>query len=288
MGDRPSPESRDAPAVQLFVPADGAHATALTAAGFDTFDAFWNLQRDWFERPNRARGGWSGVTRLRLTQAAGGQVGYFVKRQENFRRRTWRRPLRGELVAVHELRMLIELQRLGVPSLEPVCFMQHAQGSCDRAVLVTAELYGFESLSVLVSSGRLRGSMLARRVIVEAAARLIRDLHRHCIRHGCLYPEHIFVKGSAASMSTGFEHRPLEVRLIDLEKARWHPFSRSTTVFDLSSLDRHAPHWNLTDRMRFFKAYLGCRHLTSSGKRLWRLIARRSAARRRVVQRSSS
>ena len=46
--------------------------TVFAANGLDGFDAFWRLPEDWFEPPNRRRGGWSGVSRHRLSLPDGG------------------------------------------------------------------------------------------------------------------------------------------------------------------------------------------------------------------------
>ena len=61
----------------------------------DNFDAFWQLEADWFEEPNHRRGGWSGVSRILLALPEGGEAAVFLKRQENHLRKTIAHPLKG-------------------------------------------------------------------------------------------------------------------------------------------------------------------------------------------------
>ncbi|MBY0544184.1 MAG: hypothetical protein K2Q14_01380 [Gammaproteobacteria bacterium] len=55
----------------------------LKANNLDNFEKLWNLKADWFEEPNKRRGGWSGVSRVELVHPEGGKAVIFLKRQEN-------------------------------------------------------------------------------------------------------------------------------------------------------------------------------------------------------------
>lgn len=240
---------------------------ALRAAGLGGFKALWSLEADWFEPPNRDRGGWSGVMRIELPVPAGGSVGMFLKRQENHLVRTPRRPL-GEPSCVVEMRNLQILQRVGVPSLEPVYFGQRKVAGKRRALLMTRELHGFRPLDEWIAewraAGWARSAGIRRRVIAECATMLSR-LHRAGLVHNALYPKHIFLRLD--------DHGEIDLRLIDLEKMRRKPGLARRTLRDLDSLNRRSRHWSKTDRLRFLKAYLGVERLDAVGRATWRRLA---------------
>ena len=239
----------------------------LRAARLDGFEALWNLEANWFESPNRDRGGWSGVMRLELPVPAGGSVGMFLKRQENHLVRTPGHPL-GEPSCAVEMRNLQILQRVGVPSLEPVYFGQRKVAGKRRALLMTCELRDFRPLDDWTTEwqadGWVRSAKIRRRLIIKCAAMLSR-LHRAGLVHNALYPKHIFV---------GLDERgEIDLRLIDLEKMRRRHGLARRTLRDLDSLNRRSPLWSLTDRLRFLKAYLGVDRLDAAARVTWRRLA---------------
>jgi len=59
-----------------------------------SFERVWSLPKNWFDAPNEARGGWSGVTRTEFDTRKG-ITKVFVKRQQNYYSRTWRHPFKG-------------------------------------------------------------------------------------------------------------------------------------------------------------------------------------------------
>lgn len=94
----------------------------LARNGLDGFDALWNLEVPWFEPPNRRRGGWSGVARCELEDAAGQRRGVFLKRQENHKTFSWRHPFKGIPTFLREFRLIRRYRAGGVPTLDPVYF----------------------------------------------------------------------------------------------------------------------------------------------------------------------
>ena len=246
----------------------GAWEEVLFAAGLGGFEALWDLEADWFEPPNRDRGGWSGVMRIELPVPGEGSAGMFVKRQENHLVRTPRHPL-GEPSCAVEMRNLQVLQRVGVPSLEPVYFGQRKEAGKRRAILMTRELGGFRSLDEWAAewqaAGWGRSVGLRRRIIVECATMLSR-LHRAGLVHNALYPKHIFVHLDGNGQ--------IDMRLIDLEKMRRRRGLARRTMRDLDSLNRRSPLWSRTDRLRFLKAYLGVVRLDAAGRTTWWRLAR--------------
>jgi hypothetical protein len=245
----------------------GAWQETLHAAGLDGFEALWALDAPWFEPPNRRRGGWSGVIRFELPLPEGGSVGMFLKRQENHLVRTPSRPL-GEPSCAVEMRNLQILQRVGVPSLEPVYFGQRKVAGKRRALLMTRELRGFRPLDEWTAEwqaeGWARSTGVRRRVIAECAT-MLSQLHQAGLVHNTLYPKHIFVRLD--------EHGQIDLRLIDLEKMRRKRRLARRTLRDLDSLNRRSRHCSRTDRLRFLKAYLGVERLDASGRATWRRLA---------------
>ena len=245
----------------------------LQANNLNGFDDWWALEVDWFEPPNRRRGGWSGVSRVVLRDRLGIERCVFLKRQENHVLRTPRHPLRGILTFVREMDNILALQAAGVPSLKPVYFAERYAGGKQRAILVTEALDGFVPLDRMERAELSPG---ARRQLIQKVADAARRLHRHKFVHNCFYPKHLF----ARRCDEGFE-----VRLIDLEKARrkWH---RGRAEFrDLDTLNRHSPGWTTADRRRFLKSYLGEADAVR-WRSLWRRLAERAGEKNRRVHSS--
>lgn len=238
----------------------------------DGFDALWQLQADWFEPPNRRRGGWSGVSRVELNKADGSTLAVFLKRQENHTRRTLRHPLRGEPTFAGEMKNILALQQAGVPTLEPLYYGQRNIDGKRRAILVTRELTEFQSMHLVMDEWIEKGwgqSAAERRNLIDTLAGIIRRMHGHRLAHNSLHPKHVFVRMVG--------NKNTEVRLIDLEKMRRALSSGRAARRDLDSLNRRSRVWSSTDRLRFLKSYLNVRSLNSDGRRLWRYLAKRKS-----------
>lgn len=248
---------------------DARWQAILAHNSLHSFDDLWALDTGWFEEPNRRRGGWSGVSRCELSLPEGGSTAIFLKRQENHNTFSWRHPIAGIPTFTREFRTILHYESKGVPALNPVCFATRKTKKYQRAILATEELSGFTSLEDLVASWLITGvpSRSERRRHLRAIADLLRTMHRHHIQHNCPFPKHLFIKPRPDGS--------IEVRIIDLEKSRWRPLMLFCTLRDLGALQRHAPGWSRTDRLWFFKRYLGINHLTPYAKWLWRRIAKR-------------
>lgn len=235
--------------------------------GFRTFDDFWQREIQWFEQPNFRRGGWSGVGRCELKTPAGGTVAVFVKRQENHVTRTWRHPIRGQPTLVREFGNLREFERLRLPAPALLYFASRRVEGKLRAVLITEELSGFRSLEARAEdwtrSGRL--AMVVRGNWIQGIAGVIARMHAHRFQHNCLYAKHLFLKTGAGE--------PVQIRIIDLEKARRRWWRSQAVYRDLDTFNRHAPGLSRTDRLRFLKAYLGSNDVKTV-RLLWRKLAR--------------
>ena len=249
----------------------GAWKEALHAAGLDGFDALWNLEADWFEPPNRRRGGWSGVARIVVPGPDGRSTGLFLKRQENHTRRTFRHPLRGEPTFAAEIRNILAMRRAGVPSLEPVYYAQRMLDGKWCVILMTRELLGFRPLDDWVEGWYAAGAgsrQIRLRVIAECA-KVLRRLHVAGFVHNAMHPKHIFLRLG--------DRGGVEISLIDLEKMRRRIGPTRRMLRDLDSLNRRSPQWSSADRLRFFKAYLGVKHLDRDGRAKWRRLAQAHA-----------
>jgi tRNA A-37 threonylcarbamoyl transferase component Bud32 len=241
--------------------------TILRHNNLDSFDALWDLQADWFEPPNERRGGWSGVSRCELALPEGGTVGVFLKRQENHITRTVLHPF-GMSTFIREIKNILRFKNAGIPGLEPVYFAVRKVDGDLRAILCTEALDGYEPLENLTEAWSKEGwpDRKKRRRLMQSIAAVMSRMHDHKIQHNCFYPKHIFVRTTGDA---------IEVRIIDLEKAKVKLLRRYATFRDLYTLNRHAQHWSRTDRMRFFLTYLELDKLDADAKALWRSIVAR-------------
>ncbi|MCB1864024.1 MAG: hypothetical protein KDG50_01225 [Chromatiales bacterium] len=239
--------------------------------GIRDFDSLWNLDGTAAEPANERRGGWSGVTIIELGDPQAPQR-FFLKRQLNHGTRNWRHPLRGEPTFAREWRNIRRLLQLGVPTVEPVVFAKRRGPDGTRAMLVTAALEGYRPLdeflaeTAVFNMPRAGAGALSRRI-----AQAVAPMHRARMRHGSLYPKHLFVRATDAAM------RDFDVRLIDLEKARSTLTIMSAALRDISQLDRHSPAMPLKRRLRFLRDYWNALGIGGSPFRL----------RERLVERAS-
>jgi hypothetical protein len=250
----------------------------LSQEGLDSFDALWALQGEWFEPPNQRRGGWSGVTRVVLTDANGTERVLFLKRQEDHSRRSFRHPLVGEPTFTAEFRSLAKLNRANVPTLRPVFFGQRRVDGHRRAILATEELSRYRPLDDLIASWREQGwsrFRTQRRSVIDAAADTVRRLHRQRLVHNALHAKHLFVRLEPDGRA--------DVRLIDLEKMR-RSGRRLALRRDLDSLNRRTDCFSRTERLRFLMRYLGVRSLSPALRAHWSYLGARFLRKRGRVE----
>lgn len=240
--------------------------TLFEQNGLGSFKALWELQAKWFEAPNECRGGWSGVCRIELQQTDGSAVGVFLKRQQNHTRRTFAHPLKGENTFLSEVRNIRHLTMHNVPTLELLCHGEESDTSDQNALLVTAELADYQPLSELILPERITQlTILQRRAIAQAVGELTFKLHQSQLMHNCYYPKHIFVR---------LDGDNVDVRMIDVEKAKHRRSSLRRTLRDLGSLNRRAPSVSRSDRLCCLLTYLQQQRLDNKSKQLWRKLAK--------------
>jgi hypothetical protein len=246
----------------------------LGANGLDGFDAIWALDIGWFEAPNERRGGWSGVSRCELQLPGDGSAGVFVKRQQDHVYRSLRHPLRGMLTFAREFANLLRYRSHGIPTLEPLYFAIRNQDGHHRAILVTRELSGYDSLDRCVERWQAQGAFprSQRQALITEVAAAAAQLHRHHLQHNCFYPKHIFI---------GQLDGAVDVRIIDLEKTKWRLSRTRASLRDLDTLNRHAAGWSRTDRLRFLLAYYQVDRVDARVRKTWQRLAARLRSKQR-------
>ncbi len=203
---------------------DGALLRVLERAGLDSFEALWDLPREFVEPINRRRGGWSGVSRLLLPQVDGKAGHWYLKRQERQSRYSWRYPL-----GAPTFRYEIDALRHGLlqhwPSVTLEAFGISCAGQRQRALLLTREI----ALPTLAEFEGRPGALLDSRPALTAIGHALFDLHATGWQHGALFPTHMFI-----DLQRG------KLQLIDFERARKRLFAADAACADLTQLLRRA------------------------------------------------
>lgn len=244
----------------------------LELNGLDKFETLWSADAEWVETPNRDRGGWSGVGRLGLELPGGGKCVVYLKRQQNHVRLSLRHPIKGEATLNREFSLIRRLESHSVQTLKPMLFWVCHRASELRAVLMTEELKGYQPLDELMKNGTVHAMPLRqKRQLLAAIADLVRRMHGAGIEHRSLYAKHLFIKSDCNGYG---------VTIIDLEKSRVSliPFLRM--VSDLVSLNYRTGMWSRTDRLFFYRHYLGGGKLNAWDKFCLRYIIARSNKKR--------
>lgn len=224
-----------------------------------SFEQLWHYQGDWFEPPNRERGGWSGVNYLELADATGQIHGFYLKRQQGHLRRTWRNPVTGEPTFVREFQLLQHLTKSKVTTPTWVFFARQQ----DKAILLTAALTGF-----IAADEWLRNPanmpLSKKRALMSALAQAVRDMHQAGVQHRSLYLKHLFVKENDADLNSN----SFEVAVIDFEKSRITRLIAFLRLSDLMTLNKRTPELSRSAKLFFFKQYFKVRQLTPFYKKL--------------------
>ncbi|MEM7384228.1 MAG: lipopolysaccharide kinase InaA family protein [Verrucomicrobiota bacterium] len=220
----------------------------LEQNGLRSFDDFWAMEKTWVEKPNKRRGGSSGVARLELSGPGGCVVPVFLKCQENQYFRSVENGFRARLTYEREIENLLKLATLGVPVVEPLYFEEKCQFGKSRAVLLTPELSGYRSLQdwlILWDREGWPGKSCRQKIAERLGAELGR-FHRLGWCYRALYPKHVFLRISEGELS---------VRFIDLENARTSWWRRRDRIKDLGPFFRRTRAASPRDRLCFLRAY---------------------------------
>lgn len=237
----------------------------------DDFDRLWNVEHEWFEEPNRRRGGWSGVCRLELAAEDGRILPVFLKRQENHCTRTFNHAVKGMATARLELQNLLIFQKNSLPVPEIIYGADRIHQGRVQGMLLTRELTGYQSLDALLLEWQALElpEALMGQLLVPPLVEMIRKMHQLGFHHNCLYGKHIFARLncplaelSQASMA-GNDDLAFRLCFLDLEKARRSRWIQRNIIRDLSQLERHTT-FSTAMWGRFLDRYL--EYLPQAGK----------------------
>lgn len=226
----------------------------LSSNQLATFSQIWAYEGDWFEPPNRERGGWSGVNFLTLSNDSGQRQALYLKRQQGFTRRTLMHPFAGEPTFTREYKVMQYLHPLGVSTPQIVFFAQLAQ----QAILITEALTGYLAWDAW-RSANVDASHLRKKAVIAGIAKEVKKMHQAGVQHRSLYPKHLFVRETNGLVN---------VAIIDFEKSRITPLIALLKLSDLITLNYRTLGVSRTQRLYFFKKYLGVTRLSQWQKRI--------------------
>ena len=232
-----------------------------------SFEKLWDYKGDWFEPPNRERGGWSGVNYIELANEAGQKHGFYLKRQQAHTRRTWQNPIAGEPTVVREFQILEHLSKHHVATPKLVFFGSQQ----NKAILLTEALTGFMDADMWLKN-HADISIKRQRMLMRALATAVRKLHQAGVQHRSLYLKHLFVR----ELNGVFE-----VATIDFEKSRITKMISWLRFSDLITLHYRTADLSAGNKLAFFKQYFDIKHLTASYKYLCRYLHQQSLQKRR-------
>lgn len=240
-----------------------SHAKLLQQHKLASFDALWQYQGDWFEAPNRERGGWSGVNYITLADESGAVHGFYLKRQEGHLRKTWRQPFAGEPTFVREFNILRFIQSHNAKYPEKAVITPNLvffARQYHQSILLTKALDGFVAADVWLKNNAT-APIKIQRTLMQALAQNVQHLHTAGVQHRSLYLKHLFVK----ALATGFE-----VALIDFEKSRNTCLIGFFKWMDLIKLHQRASSINSKNQLYFFKKYFNNNQLACFKKVVWK------------------
>lgn len=225
--------------------------TILKSAGLLDIESVGQREFDWFEAPNRRRGGWSGVSKIVLNPDApeSERKAVFLKIQQNhfyiapntyfLKRLTFER----EFEAMQALRAHSE----AIPSV--VMFAKWQENGNQGSILVTEALDSWIPLSPWLL-GKLDQSTPDKATLhraFDAIAQVAREINQAGWIHMCFSAKHIFLKEQLDGT--------FAVRVVDLEKTRKRIGLDRRTLKDCSHFMRHTPNLTDSDKTHFLKAY---------------------------------
>jgi hypothetical protein len=199
------------------------YADLLTRHGLNTFDGFWDLPRHWVEDTNMRRNGWSGAIRHTVVDGEGRPFSMFVKLQENHNYRSPTHLLQWRPTFYRDFLNFRRMERIGIPTAEPVFYAERRDGDKLQAVLVTAALEGYRELNSVFEDSSLGAPI--RLAILRRIADVVWSMHCHRLQHNGLSGKHVMIKME--------KEDTFDIRILDLEKMRRSWSWPRTAVCDL-------------------------------------------------------
>ncbi|MDO9319661.1 MAG: lipopolysaccharide kinase InaA family protein [Gammaproteobacteria bacterium] len=195
------PSARTAEAADA---ADDCAESLLATAGYCDFEDYWRSPSEFVEPMNVRRNGWSAVSLLSVPDAQGRESRFYLKRQENQLRYSWRHPI-GALTYQYEVEAFQKADCFKLPTAELITYGFRRNGATRRGIVVTREI----ALPALSDFQNVATDWPALLPALRNAGRELLRLHLCDWQHGALYPSHIFIDPSNG-----------RIRLIDFERAR--------------------------------------------------------------------
>ncbi|MBI3463358.1 MAG: hypothetical protein HY000_09905 [Planctomycetes bacterium] len=241
----------------------------LAAAATDSYEAVLKLPaRDHFvEKQGRSTGRYT---------IAGSNESVSVYLKKYFRIPWWQRFLMpaARFPGPRELANIERVAALGIAVPKPVIAGADRNHPC-KSMLAVRELEGYVPLHEFIPArfvGPETDDRLLRRQLTHRLAAIVRKLHAANLYHLDLYLCHFFIRQSPEDPAR------LDLVLIDLMRLKHSRLSR-WRIKDLAQLQFSSdlPAITRTDRLRFFKLYLGLRRLDAPAHRLLRKVQRKAA-----------
>jgi hypothetical protein len=214
---------------------------------------------------------WSRTTDTLYVPGEGDTPGYYVKRHffPTWGKR-WRGALRGTFFAAHrgqrEYRALNAMRAAGVPAVRAVAYGERRVGHFLAACfLMTEEVPGAVNLTTFaqaVQDGRRELSPAQRQEMIRELARALSEMHAHGVSHNNLFWRNILVRPGPDGRAEFFLLDPQPLRAWERMGPRgaW----RQPELAQLAVSARLFS--SRSDRLRFFKAYLGESRLAASAR----------------------
>ncbi len=189
------------------------------------FEAWWNIDAPFIDVLNHRGAGWSGVSFLTLEQKDGKAVSMYIKRQEDYKKRTFFHPLSGIPTFKKEFENIQVLCRLLMPTIKPLYFAERHVKDKHQSILITEALNNYASLD----SGIDHVNTTMQKKLMACCGAVTRKLNDNNYFHNSLYPKHLFysIKGSM-----------VDVCLIDLEKLTWRPWKKTAMYREIARFIR--------------------------------------------------
>ena len=211
--------------------------------GLADFDAWWSIDVPFIDELNHRGTGWSGVSFLKLEKKGGKAVSMYIKRQEDYKKRTLFHPLSGIPTFKKEFQNIQILFKLSVPTITPLYFAERYVKGKYQSILVTKALSNYVSLDSGIDhlNPRMQKQLMAR------CGAVTRKLNDNNYFHNSLYPKHLFysIEGSI-----------VDVCLIDLEKLIWRPWKKTAMYKEIERFIRRRGTLSDTNMQIFLDSYL--------------------------------
>lgn len=236
----------------------------LVRAGLADLKSVASREFDWFEEPNKRRGGRSGVCRIVLNpdSPANDQRAVFLKIQKNYSYRAPNKLFRRQLTFLREFEATRQAADILPYTPEILLFGSWKSGPDAGAVLITKELNTWISFSDLMQGINClvppdKSTLLK---ILEAIAETSRRLNNAGWVHMGFSAKHIFVRPGPESS--------FEICVVDFEKCRKHFRPGYRTLKDCSHFMRHTPRLSDEHKRHYLKSYFQTRSFSPAQRRL--------------------